>query len=143
MTSTANFVHRVSYVSGENLNGQLYRLVKLNTSGQVILSSAAGDYSIGVVAMDPQRSKLDTTTTIGDIVPIALLMGIVPMITGAGGITAGDLVVADANGGVVSAGADFAAATDEDYVIGVALSTTAAGEVASIHCQPVHVTAGA
>jgi hypothetical protein len=131
-----------TYISGENLNGQLYRLLTTDSSGNAVLSAAAADVSIGVLAHDPQRSQLDTTTTSGDAVTVAYLQGKVPIIAGSGGTTAGNLVHADANGGVIDAGG--AAATDAtaaDFIIGVALETVAAGSPALILCHPFSVDA--
>jgi hypothetical protein len=142
MSVQAENIETFTMVSGEDLNGQLYRLLNVDSNGAAVLVDAATDHAVGVLMSDPQRSQLDTTSTSGDVVTVAYLRGKVPIIAGSGGTTAGNLVHADANGGVIDAGGDTGGdATATDFIIGVALETVAAGSPALILCQPVYIGA--
>lgn len=141
MSANNEMLHRFTAKSGANLNGQLYRLVKDDAAGGVVLSAAAGDFSLGVVAMDPQRSQTDTDSTAGSVVSVGMLSGYVPMVAEAA-IPAGDLVHAGAAGGIVTAGGGSPGdATAGDFILGVCVDGAASGEVVRIFCQPVFVAA--
>lgn len=133
--STNEMLDRVTFQSGANLNGQLYRVVQMDNTGRVVLAVAATDVVVGVVAHDPQRSQFDTASTLGDDVPVGLLRGFVPMVSG-GVIAAGDFVVAGAAGAVVSIGADPAAAVAASWVLGQARTAGVANQVVSVFAQP-------
>ena len=124
-----------SYISGANLNGQLYRLVKLNSSGTVELSTAAADRSVGILAHDPKRSQFDSTATTGDAVPVAKLKGKVPMVASEA-IAVGNFVVATTSGEIADAGNDISAITANSYVLGVALELGAADKVILVDAEP-------
>jgi hypothetical protein len=123
-------------IAGEDLTGDLYRVVTMNTDGEAVLATAAGDYCLGVVAMNPNLSQGNTASSENNPVRIALLDGIVTIEAG-GAIAAGDLVHAAANGQIVSAGANIAALAAGDYVIGQAMeAASAAGEQISVFARP-------
>lgn len=132
-----------TFVSGANLNGKLYSLVQLDTSdpSAVIQSTAAGNYSVGILASDPQRSKLDTTATTGDVVTVAKLKGKVPMKCSAA-ITAGHFVHATADGEIVGAGgATFGDLTAGDFIIGKAMQGGVTGQIITVLAQPFYAGA--
>lgn len=133
---TFEAVRTVTMIAGADLTGDLYRLVKIDTDGKIIRSVAAGDYSVGVVAMDPNPSQGSAASSEDNPVMVAMLEGIILCLAGAA-IAQGDLVHCDAEGRVISAGADISALTAGDYVIGQAIeAASAAGEVISIRAQP-------
>ena len=133
---TFEAVRTITMIAGEDLTGDLYRLVTVNTDGEAILSTAAGSYSVGVVAMDPNLSQGSTASSENNPVRVAMLEGIILLEAG-GAIAAGDLIHADASGRGVSAGANIAALTAGDFVIGAALeAAAAAGDVISVRAQP-------
>ena len=130
-----------TFISGANLNGALYSLLKLDANGDVILSAAATDFSVGLLAHDPKRSQFDTDATTGDAVTVAKLKGKVPLKAGVGGVTAGQYVVAAAGGTIVdaagsAAGGPASAVTGKTWVIGIAMKTAVAGEVVTVLAQP-------
>lgn len=73
--------------------GQQYRFVKVTGLHQVGLCTAATDDAIGVMQNKPQVTGQAATVAI---------FGVSNVMSGAGGISAGDLVTADANGRAVS-----------------------------------------
>ena len=123
-------VKSVTLIAGEALDGDIYEIVKVDTDGKVIKTTAVTDTAIGVVF-----ESLDTTTGAdGNAVQIALLGagGVIPVKAG-GTITAGDLVAADGT----SAGATLAAVAADVVVIGVALESAVSGDVFDVLAQPM------
>lgn len=134
-------VRTLTYIAGEDLTGDLYRLVKIDTDGKAIKTVAAGDYATGVVAQDPNLSQGSTASSEDNPVMVAMLEGIVLCEAGAA-ITQGDLLHSDATGRVISAGANIAGVTAGDYVVGQAMeAAAAAGEIISVRAQPFHAAA--
>ena len=134
---TFEAVRTITAHAGEDLTGTPYRIVKYNGTGTgVIKAAAAGDYAVGVLAMDPNKSQGSTEDSTGQAVTVALLEGIVLIEAGAA-VTAGHLVHSDAVGRAISAGADISALAAGDFVIGTALEAAgAAGEVIAVRAQP-------
>ncbi len=124
-----------TFTSGANLNDLQYKLLKLDSSGNVVLSTAAADRSVGILATNPKRSKLDTASTSGDVVPVARLKGQVPM-TASEAIPVGNFVVATTAGEIADAGSDISAITANSYVLGVALELGAADKVILVDADP-------
>ena len=139
---TFEAVRTLTMTAGENLNGDDGRLVKIDTDGKVIKSVAAGDFSTGVVAMDPTPSQGSSDSSEDNAVRVAMLEGIIICEAGAA-ITQGHLLHSDASGRVISAGGDAPAdATAGDFIIGQAMeAASAAGEMISVRAQPVFVGA--
>lgn len=133
---TFESVRMLTMIAGEDLTGDQYRLLKIDTDGKVIKSVAAGDYSVGVLAMDANLSQGSTASSEDEAVTVAMLEGVVLLEAGAA-ITQGDLIHSDAQGRAISAGADIAALAAGDYVVGQAIEAAgAAGEVISVRAQP-------
>ncbi|WP_369070025.1 capsid cement protein [Kineococcus terrestris] len=93
------------------------QLLVVSGAGTVAPSTAASGAWIGVAAFDAGTGQRVTVHSGG-----------VQLLTASGAITAGARVAAAANGQV----ADFGAGTDASQIVGVALTTAAAG-------QPVQV----
>lgn len=129
-----------TFTSGANLNGQLHRALKLDGSGNVVLADTASEHVVGILAHDPQRSKLDTTSSSGDVVTVAKIKGKVPMIAG-GTIAVGAFVGVDTNAAVVSLGTDLTAIAADAYVLGRAEEAAVANQIVPIIADP-QVAAG-
>ena len=91
MASYHEVITTVTLPGGEDLQGDLYSLVTLNTSGQVVKTTAATQVIIGVLAENPDHG------TVGLPVTVALVGtgGVMPIKAGAA-IGAGRLITIDA-----------------------------------------------
>ena len=79
----------VNLPAGEDLEGDLYEILQINTSGQVVKATAATDIVVGVLAEDPKR-----TTAAGDMVAVMLIAaGGVGLVKVASSVAAGDLLI--------------------------------------------------
>lgn len=112
---------RISLVAGADLTERIYRFVRLNASGQVVLSGAT-DVPVGVLYNRPANGQAATV----------VLNGVVLLYSG-GSVSAGARVAPDANGRAVTAGATsvgygiaLTPATGADQLISVLLLPTAA-----------------
>lgn len=134
---TFEAVRTITGQAGEDLTGTPYRLLKLNATGTgYVKSAAAGDYSVGVLAMDPNPTQGSTADSTGLAIVVALLEGIV-LVEAGNSITAGHLLESDSVGRVISAGANIGALAAGDYCIGTALEAAgAAGEIIAVRAQP-------
>ena len=120
----------VTLAAGEDLTGDIYEVVKLNASGQVIKTAAATDIPIGVIAADPG------VATVGVAVAVAILGGggVLKMKAGAA-ITAGQVVVLDGTAGRVAGVANIAGITNDSLMLGFALDAAADGEILRVLAQ--------
>jgi len=123
--ATHEGVKTVTLIAGAALtNGQIVEVTGVRTVGP---TSAVTDVTVGVVA--------ETVASGGDV-PIALLQGVVEVIAGTGGVTAGNICVPDASGTVTEV-ANTGALVADQMGIGIALETRAAGEIFSMLAQPI------
>ncbi len=132
-TGVFEMVDSISFIAGEDLTGDDHRLVKLDAEGKVIKSVAAGDLSIGVVGMHHNANEGSSESSDEQIVQVAMLTKGGIMVGEAGGVIAlGDLLHSDATGRIISAGANIAALTAGDFVVGQCVeAAAAAGEKVS------------
>jgi len=100
-----------------------FKLLKL-VSGEVVVSAAATDVSIGVLQNKPKA---------GEIALIAMLnASVIGKCRAGAAITAGALLVSDADGDVITS-----TPTAADFVIGQALETAgAAGDIIAVLFHP-------
>ncbi len=117
----------VNLVAGEDLNGDYGAAVSLNTSGQVVKSTTAGQLVIGVIAEDPER----TTVAGDDRVPVALIAGggVLRIRVGNAAVTAGQLLIASTTAGGVAGVANVNALTANQVACGVALEAGASSNL--------------
>ncbi|MYD94232.1 MAG: hypothetical protein F4Y02_11200 [Chloroflexi bacterium] len=139
MPTTYQAVKTISLPRGASLVGDFAEVVKLDTSGRVVLTAAATDTPIGIVAESattPAAGVGKQTPEVGSPVSIVDLEGGgIAMVKAGAAITAGQLVVLDSTGGRVAGVANLAAATDDTWILGVALEAAADGEIFSFKIQ--------
>lgn len=124
MSSSQN-VKVVNLIAGEDLRGDVYEILKVNASGQVIKTTAVTDSTVGILAEEPRS---DAATT-GFGVPVVLIEGGgVGVVKAGAAITAGQLLVPDATAGRVAGVANAAALATSSMTIGVALDSAADGD---------------
>ncbi|RWB66567.1 hypothetical protein [Mesorhizobium sp.] len=63
--ATESTLNNRSYPAGADLSGTQFRFVKLNTSGQVVACSAAGEGAIGVLQNAPDAVGKAATVAVG------------------------------------------------------------------------------
>jgi hypothetical protein len=109
----------ISFPAGADLSASsnLYKIVKLNSSQQVILSSAATDKHVGVLHNLPKSGEAAS-------VMARNASGVVKVQAG-GTIAIGDYLTANASGLAI------ATTTGNDEVIGIATEAGASGQVVS------------
>lgn len=137
--ATVQNVTVVSIPRGASLVGDFGEVVKINASGQAILTAAATDVAVGVVAEAPNAASTGVgraTPPTGSAVAVALFQGggILKAKAGAA-ITAGQLVVLDSTAGRLAGVANVAAVTDDSLMLGVALQAAADGEIFEMLAQ--------
>lgn len=115
----------ITVQAGGDLSAGQFRFVEIATDGQVDLVSAAGGNAIGVL--------MDKPNAAGRAAQVAV-NGVAKVVAGTGGVTAGDEVQSDGSGEAIAAAAG-------DKVLGRALTTAAAGELAEILLQSKHLNA--
>ena len=142
MTGTFEGVELETYVSGANLNGQVYRLLKIDSTGDSVdICAAATDRPVGFLAHDPKRSQFDSTDTTGDVVTVGKIKGKIPLSCSAA-ITAGQFVQATTGGQIVAI-ANIGAAAADTFVIGQALETGATDQIITVDADLVYSAATA
>lgn len=124
MSSSQN-VKVVNLIAGEDLRGDVYEILKVNASGQVIKTTAVTDTTVAILAEEP-RSDADTT---GTGVPVVLVAGGGVGVVKAGAtITAGQLLVPDATAGRVAGVTGAGGLAVDSMSIGVALDSAVDGD---------------
>jgi hypothetical protein len=93
-------------VAGADLSSAQFRFGKINTSGKVVVATAAGEYCDGVIQNDPDAADKAVTLANG---------GVTKLVAG-GAVTAGDRIMTDANGAAITAAAAPTAATKTSSV---------------------------
>ena len=122
----------VSLPAGEDLTGDFAEALTVNSSGQVIKTTAATNHIVGALAENPAVS------TTGVAVPVAIIGGGgILKIKAGGAITAGQLVVPSATAGRVDGVADIGSLADDQMAIGVALEDAADGDIFSVLAQTI------
>ena len=122
----------VSLPAGEDLTGDFAEALTVNSSGQVIKTTAATNHIVGALAENPAVS------TTGVAVPVAIIGGGgILKIKAGGAITAGQLVVPSATAGRVDGVADIGSLADDQMAIGVALENAADGDIFSVLAQTI------
>lgn len=119
--STQKFHESLLYPrnAGEDLSSSLFYLAHVDTDGDIVLAGA-GDVAIGSI-FEAAASGYPVTVQTG---------GIMKVIVGTGGLTAGQGVKPEAGGAGVNG------ATAGDINVGIALQTGAVGEIISVLHYP-------
>lgn len=107
----------VSLPAGEDLTGDLNKLVQVASDGEVILVTAATQIPVGTCGEEVSAAGLVTN--------VVLLKGIVKMVAHDNSIDPGDVVVPAAAGRVIGV-ANHAAMGADEVAVGVALDASAA-----------------
>ena len=103
-----------SFVAGEDLSAKQFKLVTLESDGQVDVADSAGDNCIGILLNAPNAGAAATVAISGKV-----------MVEAGGTIAAGAAVQADANG-------DALTAASGDVVMGYALEAAVDGQIMAI-----------
>lgn len=119
----------ISLLPGEDLTDALYCVVTINSSGQAILPTADTQPIVGYVGMNADLASGSAA------IPVTMLKGKVTLKAG-GNITAGQLLVAEANSGKVLGVANVAATTADQFIIGVALQGAVEDDVFEAFALP-------
>lgn len=139
--SSSQQVKAVNLIAGEDLrssnNRGVYSLLTIENdggAGKVIAAVAATATVVGVLAEEPRSDA----STDGHNVPVVLIAaGGVGVVKAAGAITAGDLLVAGANGGAASGGANVGALAADVVSFGIALESAVANDQFRFLAQPM------
>lgn len=122
----------VSVDAGEDLSAKQHHIVKLNSSGQAVVATAAGEKVFGVLTNDPNAAGKAATVAVAGIVKVVADGTIAAgnyISTSADGQARASTAAASGTGHVNTS--DTGAATDAllgAYILGVALEAAAAGE---------------
>ena len=119
----------VTLIAGEDLNDDQYKLLKINSSGRVILATAITDPIIGILAENPKQKGSSEVST-GKDVPVALLKGIVK-VKALGAVTAGNLATWG-TGALATEAASIAALGNDSFAFGVFLENGVANQIVSV-----------
>lgn len=106
-----------TFPAAADLSAAQHRGVGLNSSGQAVLASVAGQACIGVLQNKPGSGQAATVA----------MGGITKVIAGTGGITAGSYVKIDANGAFVNQ-----TAASSTNTIGICVVGAAAAGIGSV-----------
>lgn len=98
-----------------DLSAKQYYIVDASGDGTVTVAGSAGQAVLGVLQNDPESGQVALVRT----------NGVSKVKVGTGGLTAGDLVQAAADGTAI-------AASTGDYVVGMALNTGAEGTYVAV-----------
>lgn len=122
-----------SFIAGENLVGDMYEALTINSSGRVEKADAATELIVGILAEAPVS---DPT---GNAVSVALINGSSKLLVKANAaISAGQALIPTTTAGRV-AGVDVANIPSKNMSIGIALeAASAAGDVIQFACVPVY-----
>ena len=122
----------VTLPAGEDLRGDYAEALTINASGQVVKTTAATSVIVGALAEEPSVS------TTGVAVPVAIVGagGVLKMKAGSA-VTAGQLVVPDAEAGRVAGVADISSLAADQMAVGVALEAAADGDIFSVLAQTI------
>ena len=124
----------VSLVAGEDLRGDMYEALTVNSAGLVAKTTQTTDVIIGTLAEEPSK---DAATT-GKTVSVAIIGGggVLKMKAGAA-ITAGQLLVPVATAGRVAGVADIDGIGINQLAVGMALEGAADGDIFSVLAQSI------
>ena len=133
--SSENAAKTIDIVVGEDLNGDVYEALTIDSDGRVIKATAATDVIVGFLAEDPGRTTVDGT----DSVPVALVGGGGRVkVKAQAAITAGYLIIPTTTAGRVAGAANIGALIEDQMACGIALeAATAAGDIIEILAMPI------
>ena len=123
--ATMENVRTITKEAGADLSAGQFKFVEIAADGQVDLVGSAGGSGIGVLLNKPNAAGVAATIAVD---------GVVKVIAGTGGLTAGDKVQSDAAGAGITAAAS-------DHVLARAMTTAAAGELAEVLLGSHHILA--
>ena len=122
----------VSMVCGQNLSGDQYEALHINTSGQVVKQTTTDHIVCGILAENPG------TTAAGDRVLIALIAAGGIMKGKAGGaITAGQILIPDTTDGRIAGIGGIGGLGVDHMAFGIALEAAADGQIFSFLAMPI------
>lgn len=130
--TTENIFNPVSFEAGEDLSGQQYRHVKLNTSGQVVMPEAITDVCIGVLQNKPESGQEARVALVG-------AGGITKIVLGGTLSTPGDVIATEYVGAADRGKAQIAASTQ--YPTGILVETGVEDDIGSMILTSVTVKA--
>lgn len=113
--TTNELMDLASFQAGQDLSAHKHHFVSMSADGQVD-PTGNGAKALGVLHQE--------SAVVGSAVSVAI-RGISKVVVGTGGLTAGNNVASDAN-------AEAVLATTGEIILGTALETAAAGELARI-----------
>lgn len=134
-------IDAVTLVAGENLNGDLYKLVKIDNTGRAVLATAVTDVVVGILAEDPALLGVSGDDSTGRSVKVALLKGIV-LAKALGTVTAGNLAIWG-TGGLVTQDDNIAGLAANSFAIGVFRESGVANQIVEILAVPMTASAAA
>lgn len=108
-----------------DLSSSQFRLVDINSSGNVAVVASAGAKGVGVLMNKPSAAAEDAEVAVA---------GVAKVVIGSGGVTAGNKVQSDASGGAI-------VASTSDHVFGTAMESVAAGAVGAVLLHSQHIIA--
>ena len=117
----------VNLIAGQDLRGDFGELLQIENDGgvgKVIKTTGVTNTPVGILAEEPDTAA----TTDGEIVPVALLEGVVKVKAGAT-ITAGQIIVPDSTPGRVAGVANVGALAADSMGIGIALESAVDGDI--------------
>lgn len=112
---------RVTFPAGADLSTKQWLFGKVDSSGRIVPTTVLGENAIGVIADNPAAAGRECAV---------VTAGVVDVMAG-GSITAGNYVVAGANGRA------FAADTNATSLMGVAREDGSNGAIISVLLQPI------
>lgn len=104
--------------AGQDFTGARFKFVKVDASGNAILTAAAADIPVGIIQDEPK--------VVGS--PAAIYSTGVSKVVAGAAVVAGAPVTSDANGAAISAATG-------NYIAGIALIGGAKGEIISVLLQ--------
>ena len=132
--STTQSAKLISVEAGENLNGDLYETLKINSSGQFVKTTDAADIVAAILFQDPGQD-----ISAGDHVTVMdIAAGGIGLVKAQGAISAGELLAAHATDGKADGHAAFTNLASNQSAFGIALeAATAANEIIRFKAYPI------
>ena len=115
--ATEAILRSITLEAAADLSGEQFFFVTTDTNGDAAAITDVADFAVGVLQNNPDTAGFECNVAVD---------GVTKLEAGTGGLTAGDLVTND------NAGAGVTATAGTNNVYGIALTTAAAGEVASV-----------
>lgn len=115
----------ISLPAAGDLSAAIYRFMLVDSSGNIAVVGAAGGDADGVLQNNPAAAGRASEMAYA---------GVVKVVAGSGGLSAGDKVQSDATGGAITAASG-------DHVLAKALEDVAAGAIGRVLLVSKHILA--